>query len=156
MAAILHYMSYPEIMGDSQLTIKRLKIYTKRRDMVLLSYKVCMTIFLISLQSASYIRICFQYDKDIGAYMNAESGKDKYISNIYQFSIISVRLLIAVIFCAAIIRMAMARQNVKKRGQEHLIPLPKFCQFSTLALLFAILLTVASLLAYFIETLMDQ
>ena len=68
MAAILHYMSYPDIMGDSQLTIKRFKIYTKRRDIIVLGYKVCMTIFLVALQATSYIRICIQYDKDIGAY----------------------------------------------------------------------------------------
>ena len=64
-----------------------------------------------------------------------------------------MRSLIVSIFCACLIRMALARRNVRKRNMKHLIALPKFCQFSTLALLSAISLSLVSLLALFIESL---
>ena len=120
MAAILHYMTYESVMGNPKMTIKRFKQYTKRRDIFVILYKVCFSIFFWSLFIASVCEIAIKYKWNINDFATSntfnglhESGT---ITNFYDGGLIFIRAAICCVFAAAIIRMALARSNAKKRN----------------------------------------
>ena len=57
MAAILHYMSYASVEGSHKKTLQRFKSYCKRRDIIVIVYKVSFPIFFAACTVGSVILI---------------------------------------------------------------------------------------------------
>ena len=70
MAAILHYMSYESVKGSPKLALKQFKSYCKRRDFIIVIYKVCFPIFLTACNIGSIILIKKKFDNSPAEFQN--------------------------------------------------------------------------------------
>ena len=128
MAAILHYMSYQSVMGNKQLTIQRFNKYIRRRNFIIILYKVFISIFTVTMFAANVVYMLKRYDGDLVKFKNNENEFGVGTPAIVLEAVfIVLRSALSCVFFAAMIRMTKAKSNAKKIGQEHTIPLPKFC-----------------------------
>ena len=70
MAAILHYMSYDSVKGSPKLTLKQFKSYCKRRDVIIVTYKVCFPILYAACSIGSILLIKIQFDGSPAEFQN--------------------------------------------------------------------------------------
>ena len=61
MAAILHFMTYDSVIGDPEKTIERFKDYTKRRDVVVIIFKISFCVFFAACAIASVCDIAIRH-----------------------------------------------------------------------------------------------